>query len=140
MPIGDEILQPGMKGLTTGQILKRELGLANFKTVWIRKIIDLALNVYIVYFNSRYPTSYLSISKIKNLDTVTIKRLKQSGLSYKHIDYKYTPPIPLEDFNAKIQSNSMLMRIDVVGEWFADKDLYEGINLEYFSDKKIMLG
>lgn len=140
MPIIDRFFPDSdLLGLTTGEILKKELGLENFKTIWIRKIIDLPMHVYIVYFNSRYPTSYLSMSKIKNLDTVTIQKIKQSGLSYKQIEYKYTPPMEIESFNGKIPSNSMLIRIDVTGEWFANKKLYSE-NVEYFKRNNIMLG
>jgi len=125
--------------MTEGQILKKELGLSNFKIVWIRKIIDIPLNIYIIYFNSRYPTSYLSTSKIKNLDTVTVNKLQQYGVSYKQIPYKYTPPILLDDFNAKIPSNSMLVTIDIVGEFFANKDLYENVNKDYFKENLIQV-
>lgn len=125
---------------TTGEILKLELGLKDFKSVWIRKIIDLALNVYIVYFNSHYPSSYLSMQKIKNLDTFTIERLKKSGISFNRKSYRYTPPIPLEDFNGTINSNSMLIRIDITGEFFANKKLYvESFNKEYFKENRIII-
>ncbi len=139
MPIAD-FLQPDLKGLTTGEILKKELGLTAFNTIWIRKIIDLPMHVYFVYFNSRYPTSYLAMSQVKNLETITVNRMMQSGLAHKQKPYKYTPPIPLEDFNAKIPSNSMMFRIDITGEYFANKKLYEEINIEYFKTNKILLG
>jgi len=126
--------------MTTGEILKIELGLQNFDSIWIRKIIDLAINVYIVYFNSRYPSSYLSMSKIKNLDTFTIKRLKKAGMGFDHKEYKYTPPIPLSDFNGTINSNSMIIRVDITGEWFADKKLYnENFNKKYFDNNRIIV-
>lgn len=126
--------------MTTGQILKSELGLEIFDTVWIRKIIDIPLSIYLVYFNSRQPTTYLSINKIKNLDTFTLKKLKQSGVEHKFNNYKYTPAILLDDFNAKVMTDSMLIRIDIAGEMFANTNLYDNVNKEYFDKNKILLG
>ena len=87
---------------TWGQILKKDLGLERLQYSYIVKIIDIPINIYIIFFDSRFPTSRIPISKIKNLDTFIFGRLKVAGLGYKIKSFKITPPIVLDDFMGKI--------------------------------------
>ena len=41
--------------MTTGQVLKKDLGLSKFKYVLIQKVIELPINVYIITVDSRFP-------------------------------------------------------------------------------------
>ena len=124
---------------TWGQILKKDLGLERLQYSYIVKIIDIPINVYIIFFDSRFPTSRIPISKIKNLDTFIFGRLKVAGLGYKIKSFKITPPIVLDDFMGKISSNSVILRLDICGERFSNTNLYESVNYENFENEKIKI-
>ena len=122
-----------------GQILKKNLGLENLSFVYIVKIINIPINVYIVFFDSRFPTTRIPINKIKNLDSFIIERIKVAGLGYKFNSFRFTPPIDLNDFMAKISSNSIMLRLDICGERFNNTNLYESVDYKKFEDKKIKI-
>ena len=113
---------------TVGQQLIDSLQLKNFKYSWIMKIQDSALPIFVIIVDSRRPDTYLSLSKIKKLDSTILKRTQQYGknkLLAKNI--KFTVPIPLQYFNQKIQSNAIIIRYDIAGYYFMDRPMYEKV-------------
>jgi hypothetical protein len=110
--------------LTTGQKLLNAFKLNKFKYVWIQRIIDLSVNVWIITVDSRRPNSYLSMSKLRRLDSMIIKRAKKSSNLILLRQPKFSVPIPLEYFNGRIQSGAVLIRRDIAGEYFMNKDYY----------------
>ena len=57
---------------TKGRQLKSDLGLDQFKYAYIQKIIDLAMDVYIITVDSRFPNVYFGLSKLKKVYNTSI--------------------------------------------------------------------
>ena len=108
-----------------GKKLKEDLGLGNFRSVVIRKIINVPLHIFLVYFNSRFPNTYIPIARIKTLETMTVKRLMRQGGDYQEVDFRMTPPMDILHLTGKLPSNSIIIKIDITGEYFANKKLYK---------------
>ncbi|MFC1670030.1 hypothetical protein ACFL20_06515 [Spirochaetota bacterium] len=115
--------------VTTGQKLKRDLGLEHFNFCLIRKVMDIALTFYVVYVDSRYPSHYLSYNRIKDLDSVLLNKIKDFPSSVVFRNFKLTPPIDIEEFNGMLKSDSVVIRIDLAGDYYNDKKMFEPIGL-----------
>jgi len=107
-----------------GRILKKDLGLEKLRSVLIRKVLNIPLPFFIVYFCSRFPNTYLPISKIKELETFTLKKLVRHGSNYGEIDFRMSPPMKIENISARLPQTSIIIKIDITGEYFANKKLY----------------
>lgn len=116
---------PLLSNLSYGEQLKRDLGLERFRSVVIRKIINLPLNIFLVYYNSRFPYSFLPIAKIRSLESVTVNRLVNNAGVYSEKPFTYTVPMKIENLGRKLPSNSIIIKIDITGEFFANKKLYK---------------
>jgi len=115
------------KSSTTGENLKNYLKLNKFKFIWIQKVINSSVPIYIIYVDSRRPSVYLSITKIKKIRSFVIKRVKGSikNNAFKLLKPKLSIPLPLEDFNSYIPSNSFILLVDFAGEYFINMFFYE---------------
>lgn len=122
---------------TKGQILKTDLGLDRLQYVYIAKVINVSLNVYIIFFDSRFPNTHIPVYKIKNLDTFVMGKLKISSMGYGIDTFRITPPILLDEFTGKIPLNSLVYRLDICGERFSNTNLYESVNREKFKEQEI---
>lgn len=110
---------------STGLQLKKDLGLNKFKHVYIQRIIGISIPIYIISFNSRYPELYISISKLKNVKTTTISRLKKASNGFDFPLFKMTPPEELNNFNDNVSGNAIIITQDLCGEKFQDKNMFE---------------
>ena len=117
--------------MTTGQILKQDLGLSKFKYLLIQKIIELPMNVYIITVDSRFPGVYIPFSRIKKLKSVTLKRIKIiQKLNQKAIvsrPIRISMSMPLSNFDRAINSNDVILLRDLAGEYYMNKKFYESI-------------
>jgi hypothetical protein len=117
--------------MTTGEVLKKDLGLSKFKYVLIQKIIELPTNIYIITVDSRFPTVYIPFARIKKLRSTVLSRLKVTQLmgtkSIKKRPLRSSLPIPLTRFDRAINSNDVIFLRDIAGEYRMDKRFYENI-------------
>lgn len=111
-----------------GLQLKKDLGLENFQNVVIQKAINFPIPLYVVTYNSRHPERAIFYSKVKNIKTSFIKRLRQYGVANKFKSLKLTPPVDLNYFNQRIRSNAYLLIRDMAGEQFVDPKMFQQIN------------
>ena len=115
--------------VTIGQQLINAFKLNNFKYIWIQKIIDSSISIYVITVDSRRPTTYLSLSRVKKLDSTILKRSKKYGKNKTAIkEPKFSIPIPLRHFDRKIPSGSIIIRRDLGGEYFMKRGMYEETN------------
>lgn len=117
--------------MSTGEQLKKDLGLSKFKYVMIQKIIDFPISFYVVTVDSRFPSVYLTYSKIKKAEFTSLQKIKVKNNEYNLRDFKLTPSFPIEEFNGIISSNAMVLTKDLAGEYFRNKSLYEYKNKKY---------
>lgn len=110
-------------GRTVGQQLKHDLGLDNFTYVMIQKIVNLPLHVYIVTYDSRRPTLYVSPYRIKTANTVQLKQVKQNLLSYSMKNFKLTPPLLIDRAAPLVGTGTIILCKDLSGEYIANKKL-----------------
>jgi hypothetical protein len=110
---------------TTGESLKEDLGLSNFLYPWIIKSMGLSIDIFVVIVDSRFPTIYLPMTKVKKMKSLIISRISRKSNEFQFDDIKFTPPIQLDDFDGTINNKSIFMRIDIAGEQFMNKRVYE---------------
>jgi len=117
--------------MTSGQILKKELKLSKFKFAQVQKIVNIGIPIFIITIDSRYPTTFLSYSKLAKLNSNKILKTRYFPPTllnvgkYELNTFTLSPPTDLDDFNQRIGSNSMLIIRDLAGERYMDKKMYE---------------
>ena len=119
IPLAKELIS---KNTPSGTRLKDVLGLTGFKYVWVRKILNMPMPIYVVIYNSRYPDIFIPLSKIKKLKAFSIERLRRKGGEEYMKDFVYTQPVKIEQYNKKISARSIFIKYDFAGEYF-HKDL-----------------
>jgi hypothetical protein len=113
-------------GLTHGQTLQKDLGLSKLgNNVYIQKVIGIALPIYIVTFNSRYSTTLIGSTRVKNIKSTWLGKVKIKGvhLYLKHI--KLTPPLQLNSSMTYMVSGSLIIMRDIAGELFRNPKVVE---------------
>jgi len=111
--------------MTTGEKLKRDLGLGNFKYVMIQKVINFPIPFFIITVDSRRPSTFLGYQKVKQLKSSYLKKFKFNNKIFDFSNYKLTPPFEIEQFTGVIPSHGMIFVRDIAGEYFMNKGLYE---------------
>ena len=119
IPLAKELIS---KNTPSGTRLKDVLGLTRFKYVWVRKILNMPMPIYVVIYNSRYPDIFIPISKVKKLKAFSIERFNRRGGKGYMKAFIYTQPVKIEQYNKKISSKSIFLKYDFAGEYF-HKDL-----------------
>jgi len=116
------IIQDLMPGkVHSGKQLKRLLGLDDFNYVWVRKILNVSIPIYIIVYNSRFPDLYLPIKKILTLKAFSMYRTKKI-VGQELQKFIISLPTLLENYNKKILSGSIIISYDIAGEYFQTKD------------------
>jgi len=110
-----------------GALLKKNLGLNNFKYIWVQKVINNAQPIFIITIDSRYPNNYLSPSKVKKVHSTKIKVVKKAGDVVVDKDFKLSPPLELEFAHISLTSNSIIIFRDIAGEYFRDEKMFESL-------------
>jgi hypothetical protein len=116
----------------SGKVLKHDLGLDNISHVYIQKIIGLSLNIYVVSYNSRYPTLFIPRSKLKTIGTMTIQKVRSVPNLFMFSNFKLSIPIELDEFIARIPSNSIIITQDICGDRFQNKSILESTKKGYY--------
>lgn len=118
--------------MTTGEALKKELGLSKFTFVTIQKILGLAIPTFIITVDSRHPSTYIPYSRLIKLKFATLKKVisskPKSTLSDPRIitaKFTMTPPMELENYDRIIPTRSLILFRDLAGFWYRNAKMYE---------------
>ena len=65
----------------TGQALKTALGLEKFEWCYIQKIIGISLPVFVVTIDSRRPSIFLSITRVRQTNVTTLQKAIHTGVN-----------------------------------------------------------
>ena len=111
--------------LTTGEKLINEMGLKQFEFIWFQRVISLSIDVFVITLDSRLPSTYFSMSKLKKLDSFKLYKGGQKGIGVNLSTFKLTPPVFLEDFNGDIGKRAVIIFNDIAGNYYMDRKMYE---------------
>jgi hypothetical protein len=128
LPISTSMITDMFIGRTTGERLRRDLGLDNFPYVMIQKILDVPVHIYLITVDSRRPTIYLSPFRVRSADSSQIKKVKQNGMAFQMRNFKTTPPMPIERSNPLISTDTIIVFRDLSGEYLIDTKRYNKMN------------
>lgn len=112
--IASDIVSPAK---TAGEELKSQLGLDKFQNIYIQKVINSSLPVYIITVDSRRPTLHLTNSKLKSVQSTYLRRYLDRGGSVTLNDFKLSPSFDLESYTGIIPSRSIIIFRDLGGEY-----------------------
>lgn len=114
-PVSDYITDEPF--MTAGQQLQADLGLEKYgRNCWVQKVIGYALPIYIISFNSRYPTVNFGQARIKKIKTSWVGRVKRKGIHTYIKGVKLTPPLSLQLAMLKPVSGSIIIMRDFAGD------------------------
>ncbi len=106
--------------MTTGQLLKKNLGLENFKSVKINRAVLSSYKILFVWFDSYKKTMPVTNYRIKNPPWVAHIF---SGTDIYHDTKKqtvFTPATEIEDFNGSLRG-ALIVPVDLAGDRFIDQ-------------------
>jgi len=121
--------------VTAGQTLINDLGLEKFRHVYIQKVMGLAQNIYIITYNSKYPTIDLSATRVKKLKFTWLGRAKRKGVHTYIAPAKLTPPIYLKSSLITMTSGSLVVMRDISGEYLRNPRMFT--YTDFILDKKM---
>ena len=108
--------------MVDGFTIKTALGLEDFKYIWIEKVINSPIDIFILTIDSRHPNVFLSMSRVKKTKGTVLRNL-QPSLDNKA--FKTTPPIELEDSVYSLKSNSLFIIRDIAGDYWRDPTMFD---------------
>lgn len=126
----------GFDYVPSGIALKRDLGLIDYKYVWLQKVINHSTNVFIITYNSRFPTLYISRRDLETAKTARIFKARKHGSEYELENYRITPGILIEEYVSRLPSNSMLIVRDLTGERFIESFTYSNNKLKLLKEEE----
>ena len=100
--------------MTHGQILKKNLGLDNFKYIKVARAVLSSYKILFVWYDSRRKDTPLTTSRIRSFPWTT---MIFSGTDIFHGTDKgtvFAPPIDIEDYNGELRG-SLIITVDLVG-------------------------
>jgi hypothetical protein len=109
-----------------GKDLIKQLGLSKFSNISIQKIIGISIPIYIITFDSRYNRRFLTYSRLNNIKSTSIKKIKSFSndiLQLKNV--KLSPPANLYNIDLDISPSTILLLRDIAGEYFRTKKIFE---------------
>ena len=118
---------------TKGELLKRELGLENIESVVIQKVLGIAQSVYVVTYDSRRPTLFISNSKLRKLKSSKLKFLYQYGIGFDTESVTLSPAFDILYKSVVLTSNTIIIQRDLAGELYYDRDLVESKKYKVFN-------
>jgi hypothetical protein len=107
-----------------GNELKELLGVEKFHYVWIQKVINLSVPIFIITCSSRFSNFWYSRVRLRNMKSMFVKRLKVKGGGFFLDDFKTTIPILIEEYHNTIPKNSLIVFRDLAGEYYRVKRMY----------------
>lgn len=111
---------------TSGELLQSDLGLEAFgKNVWIQKVLQVPMEIYIVTYNSRFPSVNIGTPRIRGIQSTLLKKLKRSGIHFSSKELKTTPPIRLYGMSFLPSSNALIFQRDIAGEYMREPKVFQ---------------
>jgi hypothetical protein len=132
-PLHDYI--PDRFMMTAGEQLIADLGLEKFRYIFVQKVLGYALPIYIITFNSRYPTVSLSATRVKKLKFTWVGKAKKMGIHTYVKPIKLTPPIYLKSAMISMTTGSIVIQRDISGEYLRNPKMFS--YTDYKLDKKV---
>lgn len=120
--------------MTSGEQLIIELGLSKFKNITIEKAIAYTPSIFIITVDSRHDGRPITTSMVRKIDTSVMYKVNGgSGIDLEKI--KFTPVIPLEDYDGTVHTRGLILFRDLAGEFYAKGSMYE--SLKVIEDNRI---
>lgn len=111
---------------SVGKQLQYDLGLSKFKNnVWIQKVLNIPISIFIITFNSRYPNVDWGTSRVRKIKSTQIKKIKQLGLNTIEDRLRMTPPLKLSSTHIRPRTGSLLILRDIAGEYLRNPKAFE---------------
>jgi len=120
---------------TKGQILIDDLGLSKFKHLFVQKVMGIAVPIYIITLNSKYPNIELSASRVKKLKFAWLGKAKKKGVHTYVAPIKLTPPLYLDSAMIHMSSGSLVFIRDIAGEYLRQPKMFA--YTDYKMNKKV---
>lgn len=121
-------VEPKPKGTTKGLALIKTLGLEKLEYIWCQKILNYPTTVLIITFDSRFPSRYLPIKKVRNLHSFRFGKLKVKNSAAIDLGkYKMSVPVMLKDFEGTAGNGSLIIINDIAGESMHNPKMYEAL-------------
>lgn len=109
------------KSIHSGKQLKNLLGLEDYKFVWVRKVLNVSIPIFIIIYNSRFPNLYLPTQKVMKLKAFGIHKTKKI-INQELQGFILSLPVLLDNYKKKILSGSIIIYNDIAGEYFQTKN------------------
>ncbi len=127
-PVRDLI--PDEPFMTGGRQLQIDLGLKNFgDNAFIQKVINSALPIYIITYNSRYPKVHLSALRVKKIKSTWMGKIKRNGVHVHLKNIKLTPPLILNSSLIHMVTGSIVIMRDIAGEYLRQPRVFECVEI-----------
>ena len=123
--------------MTTGMILRRNLGLENFKYIKINRAVVSSYKVLFIWFDSYRKTMPITNYRIKNFPWVA--NIFHGTFIFHNTKKQttFTPPMDLVDYNGAVRG-SLVIPVNMAGDRFIDKKeftkVFENVQNEKFLD------
>jgi hypothetical protein len=121
-PLSDFGLDEPFK--TAGQILQSDLGLERFQRVFIQKVLGIAVPIYVITYNSKYPNVVLSAARVKKLKFAWVGKAKRKGVHTYVKPIKLTPPLYLDSAMIRMTSGSIVFLRDLAGDYLRNPRMF----------------
>jgi hypothetical protein len=116
-----------------GDVIKKKLGLQNFKNVYYFYLIGINPKIYFIIFDSWTPNRVWNTKRIRSQLMLKIKRGKLIGGM---TNAKMTPLWRMETFNDN-PNKGLYVAIDLCGSRFVDKEMYTKIKESVEEELKV---
>lgn len=111
--------------MNTGEKVIKGLGLLKFQYIYIQKMIDVPINIFIITVDSRFPGVIIPYNRLKSLKSASLSKMKVFSDVIIQKKPKLTPPVDLKIFGGDIPTNSVILFRDLAGEHYMNKNLYK---------------
>jgi len=115
--------QPVFKSV--GKQLQHDLGLSKFKNVWIQKVLNVPMSIFIITFNSRYSNVDFGSARVRKVKSTQLKKVRQLGVHTIEDKLRMTPPLRLSSVSIRPRNGSLLILRDIAGEYLRNKKIFE---------------
>lgn len=99
-----------------GVELKSHFKLDDFPKVYIQRVINSTIPIYIISFNSRYPNQHIPRKLLQLNKSSMLYRLKNDQAKF----VRLSPPFIIENFMYNIDTNAFIFIRDLGGERYLD--------------------
>lgn len=125
--------------MTQGEQMQADLGLKNFgDNVFIQKVINSALPIYIITYNSRYPKVHLSALRVKKIKSTWMGKIKRNGVHVHLKNIKLTPPLILNSSLTHMVTGSIVVMRDIAGEFMRQPKVFECVQQDNNNKLKLV--